>query len=218
MEKRIIPTCIADSCLNSIITEVVSNFSNKNFEIRNLDRDNFFKNELSFILADEDMYYEIIDQKASFEKLILIKTSNKTLETYSSESEIIALNIPFRFNDMFEIITNRLDLMKSQNERVQKFKMFTYDPRNRTLFNKNILIRFTEKESNIFEYMLLNCNEYITKKVLLEKVWSYSEHIDTHTLETHIYSLRKKITKNLTLQRLINFEEKKGYILNKDLL
>ena len=108
--------------------------------------------------------------------------------------------------------------MKSQNERVQKFKMFTYDPRNRTLFNKNILIRFTEKESNIFEYMLLNCNEYITKKVLLEKVWSYSEHVDTHTLETHIYSLRKKIAKNLTLQGLINFEEKKGYILNKDLL
>ena len=66
--------------------------------------------------------------------------------------------------------------------------------------------------------MLLHCNKYISKKVLLKEIWSYSDEIDTHTLETHIYSLRKKIAKNSTLKNLINFEEKKGYFLNKDLL
>ena len=218
MEKRIIPTCIANSRLNSVITEVVSNHSKKDFEIKNFDRVNFFKNELSFVIVDEDIYFEILKQKVFFEQLILIKTSNKNINNYSNGLEIISVNIPFRFNDLYEIISNRLNLMLSQKERVQEFEIFTYDPRIRTLFNKNFSIRFTEKESNIFEYMLLNCNKYITKKVLLEKIWSYSEDIDTHTLETHIYSLRKKIAKNLTLKNLINFEEKKGYFLNKNLL
>ena len=49
-------------------------------------------------------------------------------------------------------------------------------------------------------------------------VWSYNEDIDTHTLETHIYSLRKKIEKKLLLKGLIIFEEKKGYLLDKSVL
>ena len=56
------------------------------------------------------------------------------------------------------------------------------------------------------------------KKDLLEQVWNYSQDIDTHTLETHIYSLRKKIENQLDLQNLINFREKKGYYLNKEIL
>ena len=218
MKKRIIPTCVSSSCLNSVINEVATNHSHANFEIQNFDRDNYFKNEMSFIIVDEEIFNEIIKKKVFFEKLVLIKKSNKTINNYSNESEIISLNIPFRFRDLYEIISNRLELMLSQKERTQEFKNFTYDSRIRTLFNKNLSIRFTEKESYIFEYMLLNSDIYITKKVLLEKIWSYSEEIDTHTLETHIYSLRKKIAKNLTLQNLISFEEKKGYFLNKDLL
>ena len=67
MEKRIIPTCIANSRLNSLITEVVSNHSKKDFEIKNFDRVNFFKNELSFVIVDEDIYFEILKQKVFFE-------------------------------------------------------------------------------------------------------------------------------------------------------
>ena len=55
-------------------------------------------------------------------------------------------------------------------------------------------------------------------KILLKEIWSYTDSIDTHTLETHIYSLRKKVSENLTLKKLINFEEKKGYFLDKNIL
>ena len=218
MEKRVIPTCIANARLNSVVQEVVDNYSINSFEIKHFDKGNFFREKLSFVIVDEDIYFEIIRQKIYFERLILIKTSNQNINNNLKESEIISLSIPFRIRDLFEIISNRIDLMLSQSERIQEFKKFTYDPRVRTLFNKNLSMRLTEKESNIFEYMLLNFNQYITKKVLLKEIWSYSDEIDTHTLETHIYSLRKKIEKNLTLKDLIIFEEKKGYILNKDLL
>ena len=58
----------------------------------------------------------------------------------------------------------------------------------------------------------------ISKKDLLNKVWSYGEGIDTHTVETHVYALRKKIETKLKMKDLIMFEEKKGYYLNKSIL
>ena len=176
-----------------MVQEVVDNYSKNSFEIKHFDKVNFFRENLSFVIVDEEIYLEIIRQKIYFERLILIKTSNKNINNTLKESEIISLSIPFRIRDLYDIISNRIDLMLSQSERIQEFKKFTYDPRVRTLFNKNVSMRLTEKESNIFEYMLLNFNQYITKKVLLKEIWSYSDEIDTLTLETHIYSLRKKL-------------------------
>ncbi len=45
-------------------------------------------------------------------------------------------------------------------------------------------------------------------------MWNYNEDIDTHTLETHIYTLRKKIKKKLNLSNLIDHEEY-GYRINQ---
>ncbi|MBC70661.1 winged helix-turn-helix domain-containing protein [Acinetobacter sp.] len=218
MEKIIIPTCVADNKLNILIDEVEASNNSNNFKLRNYIRDDFFKNKSSFVLVDEDVFLEIIAKEFFFNHLILIRTSGKKIKSFPKSLEVTTLDIPFRFNDLYQIISNRLDLINSQLERAIKFNKFTYDPRTRSLFNNNFSMRFTEKESDIFEYLLQNSNKYVPKKVLLREIWSYAENIDTHTLETHIYSLRKKISDNLTLKELINFEERKGYFLKKDIL
>ena len=112
------------------------------------------------------------------------------------------------------------DIKQTETQLVRKlsFVTFNYDPGMRTLSNKENSLRFTEKEDQIFQCLLNNSNTYISKKVLLQKVWSYDENIDTHTLETHIYALRKKISKRLALKDLIIFEENKGYYLDKSIL
>ena len=122
MEKRIIPACIANPRLNSLFTEVVSNNNQREFKIEIFDKDTLLRNELSFIIVDEDIYFEIIKKKVFFDKLILIKSSNKNIDHSSKESEIISLNIPIRFNDLYEIISNRIGLILSQRKRVQEFK------------------------------------------------------------------------------------------------
>lgn len=218
MEKRIIPTCIANNRLNSLFEEVESYSEHNNFKIKIFKREEFHKNKLSFVILDEDIFLESFEKKILFNQIILIRTSSKNLKSFQKESEIISIETPFRFNELYQIISNRLDLITSQNERVISFNSFIYDPRTRVLFNDNVSMRFTEKESNIFEYFLENHNQYITKQILLKEIWSYSESIDTHTLETHIYSLRKKVSENLTLNKLINFEEKKGYFFDKSIL
>ena len=218
MEKRIIPTCVSNNRLNSLIEEVEKYNVRKNFKIKCISKDDFFKNKLSFVIVDENIFSELIRQKKIFNQIILIKTSKQILQSPSKETEVITIHTPFRLSELYNVISNRIHLISSQIERVIKFNYFTYDPRVRTLFDSNCSMRFTEKESNIFEYLLKNSNKYVSKKILLKEIWSYSEGIDTHTLETHIYSLRKKIADNLTLKNLINFEEKKGYFLDENIL
>ena len=218
MEKRIIPTCVSNNRLNSLIEEIEIYNVKKNFKIQCISKDDFFKNKLSFVIVDENIFSDIIKQKKIFKQIILIKTSKQILQSPSKETEVITMHTPFRLSELYNVISNRIQLISSQIERVIKFNYFTYDPRVRTLFDSKCSMRLTEKESNIFEYLLENSNKYVSKKILLEEIWSYSEEIDTHTLETHIYSLRKKIADNLTLKNLINFEEKKGYFLDKNIL
>ena len=66
--------------------------------------------------------------------------------------------------------------------------------------NNNFII-LTEKEIHLIELLLKNTNP-ITKEVILSSVWNYSSDADTHTVETHIYRLRKKLTTNLKITNL----------------
>ncbi len=54
-------------------------------------------------------------------------------------------------------------------------------------------IRLTEKEVAILSFLKNAAPSIVSKQDLLEKVWSYAEGVETHTLETHIYRLRQKI-------------------------
>ena len=59
------------------------------------------------------------------------------------------------------------------------------------LFNDSEL-KLTEKEINTITY-LSNSNKPVSVDELQKNVWSYQSDIETHTVETHIYRLRKKI-------------------------
>ena len=54
-------------------------------------------------------------------------------------------------------------------------------------------IRLTEKETNILKYLLRAGGKPVGRQELLEEVWGYNAAVTTHTLETHVYRLRKKI-------------------------
>ena len=76
----------------------------------------------------------------------------------------------------------------------------------------NLKLKLTEKEVNTIMY-LLKIEKPTTVEELESKVWGYQPDIETHTVETHIYRLRKKIFKTFSDKNFIN-SKKNGYQIN----
>ena len=76
---------------------------------------------------------------------------------------------------------------------------------------ENSSIILTEKEIQLIE-LFLKHSKPISKDNILSKVWNYSTDADTHTVETHIYRLRKKIIDKFLDDKFI-FNNKDGYYL-----
>jgi len=83
---------------------------------------------------------------------------------------------------------------------------------SRELFHNNIRLKLTEKETNIIIY-LSKFENPISVTQLQNNVWGYQSDLDTHTVETHIYRLRKKISEKFSDENFIK-SEKDGYKIN----
>jgi len=69
---------------------------------------------------------------------------------------------------------------------------YRLEPQQRHLIQGDTVIRLTEKETALLEY-LAQSTAPASREELLAAVWGYDPRIDTHTLETHIYQLRRKL-------------------------
>jgi DNA-binding response OmpR family regulator len=99
------------------------------------------------------------------------------------------------FNENSSIIINNYLLNKNEKKLIK---------------NDNFII-LTEKEIQLLE-LFLNYKKPISKNKILSSVWHYSSDADTHTVETHIYRLRKKINDKFLDNNFI-LNNKEGYYL-----
>ncbi len=218
MVKRIIPVFVKDVLLQNLFKEIVDHDLSQLFKLILVDFENLKADSYSIIIIDQKAVDVIKIQKKNYDLIVVINNENPpNLET-GEYSDLINISTPFKINEVLKRIENYLNQINTHTKQLISFKLFTFDPSSRILSNKELNLRFTEKESQIFMCLLEHNKTNILKKDLLEKVWKYNNKIDTHTLETHIYSLRKKLSEKLKLSNLISFEEKKGYKLNKSLL
>ena len=88
-------------------------------------------------------------------------------------------------------------------------KNYIIDLNSREILKNNIKLNLTEKEINTITY-LSKSDKPVSVDELQQKVWSYQSDIETHTVETHIYRLRKKILKTFNDEDFIT-SEKNGY-------
>ena len=92
-------------------------------------------------------------------------------------------------------------------------KDYTLDKNEKKLIKNNKAIILTEKEVQLLE-VLLSKKKAVSKNDILTLVWQYSAESDTHTVETHIYRLRKKISEKFLDNKFIQ-NDKEGYFLWK---
>ena len=106
------------------------------------------------------------------------------------------INIEFlkiQFNSQSEVIVNK----------------YIIDLNSREMLINNKKLKLTEKEINTITY-LSKSNKPVSIDELQEKVWSYQSDMETHTVETHIYRLRKKILNTFNDNEFI-ISKKNGY-------
>ena len=178
----------------------------------------FKKNNINPItIIDEISALEILNNKLVVNNYLLIigeknYVVNKYLDSHYISYEYIETPLSF-----LELLNKCKKFINQINHSIKErifLKDFSYSFQLNSIYTDKNSLYLTDKENEIFKFLINNLNSTFNKKQLLSHVWKYNEDIDTHTLETHIYTLRKKIKEKLNLSNLIIHEED-GYRINQ---
>ena len=183
--------------LYEILDEIKENLSFKVIKFKNVE--DFKKNK----------YLKLINC------LIISKTNSKLPLNNNNitDKNFFDLNdLPLSLKTLLELINIKLIKLKFNQQ--SKIIINGYELNlNSKFFSKgNLNLKLTEKEIEIILY--LN-NTKIKHDVadLQKNIWDYSTNMETHTVETHIYRLRKKIS-NLFKDESFILSHKNGYFID----
>ena len=128
------------------------------------------------------------------------------------DNQFVLNNFPIKISKLIEKIN--IQSLKLQFNEKSEFKISKYkiDLNSRELIGKNDKLKLTEKEANIIVY-LSRSSESVSVDQLQFDVWGHRSTLETHTVETHIYRLRKKIFKKFNDNNFI-ISNKNGYKIN----
>ena len=130
----------------------------------------------------------------------------------------INLTRPFRFSELVEALHSIFEQLKSKRENKKTFGYISFIiPDRKLIYKDNHSVELTEKESDIILSLLNSMGRGISKEAVMSKVWMLNSKMETHTFETHLYRLRKKIKENLFLKNLI-MNKGGRYYLNHELM
>ena len=163
-----------------------------------------FENEEDFIKVSN---LEIINS------LIITKTEQKLLtEKKISEKNFLSFtNFPLPLNKLLELINIQLIKLKFNYKSKINIKDYELNLNSKFISRNDLSLKLTEKEIEIILYL----NEKKIKHDVLhlqKNIWGYSPDMETHTVETHIYRLRKKIGSKFKDEHFI-LSHKNGYFI-----
>lgn len=161
--------------------------------------------DLNFNLTFVDNENSLNDKIKNFNHYLI--ASNKR---YSNiDAQIVLDNLPINIFKLIEKMN--IEFLKQQFNNQSEFQINKYkiDLNSRELLLNSSKLKLTEKEINTIIY-ISKSKKPVSIDELQEKVWSYQSDIETHTVETHIYRLRKKILKTFNDNEFI-ISKKDGY-------
>ena len=126
--------------------------------------------------------------------LVIVKSINtKLIDNKKLDKRIIYAfeNLPIEIDKLLELINVQLIKQKYNYQSKINIKNYIINLNSRTIIKNNKSLKLTEKEINII--LFLNNKKPQKINILQNEVWGYSSGLETHTVETHVYRLRKKI-------------------------
>ena len=141
-------------------------------------------------------------------KIIFLLKKNENFDKINNTQYIF---YPFNVYDLVEKINTELIKQKYNDQSFIKVLNYSLDINSRIISNDAGRLKLTEREVDII--LFLNDHKKPQKvNVLQNQVWKYSSELETHTVETHIYRLRKKIINTFKDDNFILSDEN-GYFI-----
>ena len=142
--------------------------------------------------------------------LILVVESSVTKNKSSGEL-IEQLDMPFTIFDFKKRIISLIAKNEFKKNSLITLNDYSIDKNERKIKKNNLELQLSEKEIN-FLILFSKSKEPISRNFVLKKVWNYSSESETHTVETHIHRLRKKILEKFGDDNFIK-NNNKGYFI-----
>ena len=137
--------------------------------------------------------------------LVITKTKNFKANNF------LQIHFPLKISKLIEKINIQFIKFKSKENSNINIGKYILNINSRTLTMNSSIINLTEKEVNLILH-LHGSTEPVNVKTLQQEVWGYKNSLESHTVETHIHRLRKKILSTFNLDDLI-VSKKEGYYL-----
>ena len=161
--------------------------------------------DLNFNITFADSENSLKEKINNLNNYLII--SNKKYSDLNNQ--FVLDNTPINIYKLVEKINIEFLKIQFNSQSEVKVKNYTINLNSREMLNNNIKLKLTEKEINTITY-LSKSHKPVSIEELQEKVWSYQSEIETHTVETHIYRLRKKIFDTFKDDEFI-INKKNGY-------
>ena len=163
--------------LHAILVEVIDNFDFELIDTKNFSKDDF-------------------DKKLNTNKIpcIALESQKQKLEKFINSNYVVYLNnLPIKISKLIEKINIKFLNLNFKSQSKISVKDYEIDLNARKIMRENKELKLTERE---IEVILFLFDQNIPQKVddLQTEIWQQKIELETHTVETHIYRLRKKIS------------------------
>ena len=145
----------------------------------------------------------------NFPSILITKSSVPTNKFPGELRE--QLNMPFTILDFEKKVISLIAKNEFKKNSLINLNDYIIDKNERKIKKNNLELQLSEKEIN-FLILFSQTKKPISRNSVLKKVWNYSEETETHTVETHIHRLRKKISEKFGDDAFIKNNSKGYYI------
>jgi DNA-binding response OmpR family regulator len=138
---------------------------------------------------DSLRFYELL-QKAKTKPWLL--TIGLALLPKEIVENIDTLARPLRLGKLLARLQFYKQRLQQPADKTYALGPFMFQPRRREIVKNKDVVKLTDKETALLEYLIC-AGGPVARDKLLEDIWGYGETVDTHTLSTHVYRLRQKL-------------------------
>ena len=171
------------------------------FTSKNKDKTNF-----DIVICHEEKEFDVKQDNLNNKSILKILASKNK---YKASNYDGFLNLPTSLSEINTIVEQTISKKIFSKNSSILIKDYLLNKNEKKLIKDKNFIILTEKEIQLLDLFLAQ-NKPISKNKILSLVWNYSSEADTHTVETHIYRLRKKINDKFSDLKFI-LNNKEGY-------